>query len=269
MFCDSNQMHRISPSEMNKETRKRRSRAQPRTPESRQEGRRGSKSAWALASSRFDDFCERETETPSGLHTKQRRISRPIQKPTKSSSTSRDTNDGFHISLDIESDSELLLTPPKAKKLIEDICDIVGSAQKSPCESSYGSLMSFDTDSFEDPKPMGTKTSRSTRESENLKLEIDQYLRETFPESNCDDDVEEDDDEDEDEMQEYGNASGNVQLAFEREEMKIKMSQLENGIRERDFRIEQLRKSKRKGTKDKKVRCAHTYFIPSQRYSIE
>ena len=117
------------------------------------------KSAWALASPRFDGFSQRKHETSDGLQN--------ISK--------QNVYDNFDLdlSIDVGSDSELLLTPPKASQLMEDIFDNEDS-RNSPLRD--GSLASFETESFR-TRTRSHEVSKDKRSDESVyPLETDRYL---------------------------------------------------------------------------------------------
>ena len=101
-----------------------------------------SRSAWSLASPRFDIG----SSSSSGIrNTHQYRDNKDFKK-----GGAQDKDDDFDLSIDVDSDAELLLTPPKAQMLVDEICDMMDSDERPPPQISYRSLMSFDKQSFDE-----------------------------------------------------------------------------------------------------------------------
>ena len=173
------------PSKSGKDNITRRNRSIATRKEDHSRDRKESRSAWSLASPRFD-----LPETSFGRHTNQYREHESRQKRTGNKDcASVHSMDDLDLEIDIDSDAEILLTPLKAKKLVQGIRDIIETAEKhpqqrSPCDSSFGSLMSFETESFdENPQRCCKKTKCSSQldDEQNLKLDIDEYIRERYP----------------------------------------------------------------------------------------
>lgn len=204
--------------------------------------RKDSRSAWSLASSRFD-------HAPKTPHVHREKETKP--KRTSQDCSSAHSTESVDLSINIDSDTEILLSPPKANILVQGIRDIIENNEmstdlrQSPSGSSYGTLMSFGTGTFsENPQPFRKKSKISLESDEQkLKMDIDQYIRERYP--SCASAVEEihlNDDN--------GNAK-NISISIHDEEaraanslqhMERKMERLENDFR-RDVQIDHRNKS--------------------------
>ena len=153
---------------MIQEKRKGRDRPESRAGDREKMERRDAKSAWALASPRFDGWTQHKHVTSDSLH-----YNRASQRSKQTVYESFDLD----LSIDVGSNSELLLTPPKANQLLEDMFDNDDLRDSTSVSSHCGSLASVETESLREKTRSRTtyKDTRSTG-SDYHRLDIDRYL---------------------------------------------------------------------------------------------